>query len=423
MGEVGYNDLDQFFARLSTSGLEHERERSTVFTVGGFPRRELVASRMLEFFLGSSEHGLEDLWFKSFVEALSLGHHDFGDLETVRTEEFASGLFLDLVVETDTTVIGIENKIDARVYNNLEVYLDHLKRLAESDFDRPPRQYYLVVLAPRNVVIDQDVFDTGNCFLLLYDSLFAKVQANLGSYLDGADLHWLGIMRDFIETVSRISRVDDMGVDRIEFIGRNIAEIRRLHEVLDEHRNWVSNELEVIFEKTKNILSEPEVRSKSFDTKLTVINSKITKGSSSFSYVRGYLYLDFDNAKWRSTVIGRYYAESGLKMPDRLTLEAWIDDVGLQVAMIDHGNTTQAGRKTMQKLLREQCNDLPGWFQPREPVFFGKEHYQHLHPVTSVRVGDSEGEKVNAIVNAVSVYRHLLRADTLSFEPRSFDTN
>lgn len=414
-----YKDVSEFLASLSDSGLVREPERSTVFSVSGFPRRELVASRMLQFFLNESEHGLEDLWFRSFVEALKLGNpslenHDFGALEEVRTEEYANGLSIDLVLETETTVIGIENKIDAGLYNNLEAYLEHLQGLAKSDStedqasELEPRESMLVVLSPREFDVSAPV--GRGCFSLLYEALFARVQLNLGSYLDGADLHWLAIMRDFIENISRMTRVDGMGNDRVQFIAQNYDELEKLEKVLSGYKDWAEKALESILEKFSERFLSFEDKPERPSLVLGLRSTKITKPRSAMQlYVRGYVYLEFDKERWPNTVIGKHYAKSGLKLPESLVVEMWLDSSGLHVALIDQQNKRSGVDRILGDFLTEEGKHFD-WFIPgQSSEFFGRKLYEHLHTVASTRLEDDDDEKVEAVFKAVDFYRHLLR--------------
>lgn len=102
----------------------------TFLEITGYPYFENVASNILEFFFDPErEHGLDTLFIEAILDTISQ-EWVLGDLENVSVEREAvtqSNYRLDLIIFTETFVIGIENKLFAAVDNDFSIYKRHLE--------------------------------------------------------------------------------------------------------------------------------------------------------------------------------------------------------------------------------------------------------------------------------------------------------
>jgi hypothetical protein len=95
--------------------------------IAGYPHYENVCSNILAFFLEpTKEHGLDDLVLKGLVAAAGENPDDI-DFERAKVDrevgtEDRKRLDLIVSVNEGEFVIGIENKIGAPLYNDLEAY-------------------------------------------------------------------------------------------------------------------------------------------------------------------------------------------------------------------------------------------------------------------------------------------------------------
>ena len=104
-------------------------------------RFEEICSRILEFyFQPNNKHGFGNLWFRSLCQLIGIECNDEYDMKT-RTEEYTYGAGekskkIDIVIETPSVVIAIENKIGAMLYNPLDVYKEHVDKIYEKKQER-----------------------------------------------------------------------------------------------------------------------------------------------------------------------------------------------------------------------------------------------------------------------------------------------
>jgi PD-(D/E)XK nuclease superfamily len=141
-------DLEEFSGLLAAFGdlpLLTQRPK-TVLEIAGFPHTESVYSNMLAFFLDpQEEHGLGDLMLRSLLEAAGQTELEKllrdAQVDISREEPTEERKRIDIVLFTSTLVVGIENKVDAKVDNPLEDYYTYLEKEAA-----PGRERVLAIL-------------------------------------------------------------------------------------------------------------------------------------------------------------------------------------------------------------------------------------------------------------------------------------
>src|SRR5207249_2975364 len=105
------------------------KKPKTLLEITRFPRSELAHSNILKFFLDpKEEHGLDDVFLKALLEAVGspLVSSPLGAVEVVREDRTESNKSIDIVVEGEFFVVGIEHKIGAELYNPLKEYKERL---------------------------------------------------------------------------------------------------------------------------------------------------------------------------------------------------------------------------------------------------------------------------------------------------------
>ncbi|MDZ7691831.1 MAG: PD-(D/E)XK nuclease family protein [Balneolaceae bacterium] len=108
-----------------------ERE-STIFEISGYPHFEEVISNVMAFFFRTDEkHSFSSVFVESLLAAANTLNDDLPSsfaVEKVEREVLTNtGNRIDLVIETDSVCIAIENKIYANLYNNLNDYQDFIE--------------------------------------------------------------------------------------------------------------------------------------------------------------------------------------------------------------------------------------------------------------------------------------------------------
>lgn len=170
---------------------------TSIFDISGYPHYENVSSNILAFYLNpNSEHGLGNLLLSSilyFAEESRI-YQDQNNVLVSREVSTNNGGRLDILVETDTSIIGIENKIFHTLENDLYDYSKSIDNWAN------PKKLdtFKVVLSIRKEKVSNDFIN------ITYSDFFKQVKSRLGSYVSTSSQKWVLYLIDFIDTIERL---------------------------------------------------------------------------------------------------------------------------------------------------------------------------------------------------------------------------
>jgi len=206
--------------------------------IAGYPHYENVASNILAFFLNPrNNHELQALVFESLLVAV--GETSFGpDLEinnVVREWRTESGKFLDLLVETPSLAVGIENKIFAQVCNDLGEYAESVRAKA-GDGKRPV--LVLLALQSPGAGISLAGFKP-----VTYQELFDRLLQGLGPRLPNANDRCVGYLLEFVRTIQNLVRRPGVSTTFREFVKRNVVGLAGLQTELERLRKEMSDRI------------------------------------------------------------------------------------------------------------------------------------------------------------------------------------
>lgn len=234
--------IEEMKRELREIELAHPKLPKTLFEVTRYPHFENVTSNVLAFLFDNNEdHGLEDLWIRSLITSLNLESEDspFASLDSQnevsverveREYPTRNGGRLDLVIETENTCIGIENKLNASLYNNLDDYRLTISSLAQSLNKRP----VFVVLHVFPVEVDDPWIE------ISYEELFASIRRYSGEYYGSSNARWFAYVDDFMRTIEGMVKNMDSGMlEQIRFVGNHFGEIAMIDSCLSESYKWV----------------------------------------------------------------------------------------------------------------------------------------------------------------------------------------
>jgi hypothetical protein len=226
--------LEEFTKLLEDFGTLPRRERrrpKTLMEVAGFPHHERPYSNILAFLLNPEEdHGMGDLVLRSLLQAAA--EHDLekslapsritGRVKVEREVPTEEGKWVDIVVETDSFVLGIENKIEAPINNPLDQYWEHLKKRARSTDPGQNEKACRAVLLSLHDEKPSREFKP-----VTYDKLFSSLRKNLGEALSSATPKYLFYLLDFIETLNNLKHGVIMDHNMVEFFLKHEEPIKR----------------------------------------------------------------------------------------------------------------------------------------------------------------------------------------------------
>lgn len=194
-----------------------------------------------------------ELWLRSLLSAISEvnSQFDYSSLQLspstcsteVVTVNVPQDLRIDLVIDAPDVVIGIENKIDATLYNNLCVYAGHISQVAND------RQAVLLTLTLHDESVatnrwanHHEMQEVTLCNVT-YEKLFEKVTESFGEYMTNADPEWITFVRDFMRTIENQGRCEmQFDSELFSFVNENLSEVLLFKEKLEEITSATKNQ-------------------------------------------------------------------------------------------------------------------------------------------------------------------------------------
>jgi hypothetical protein len=222
-----WNQLVRVFSHLGI-----QKRTKNLLEIAGRRNLENVSSNILGFFLNPNEdHRFGDLVLASLLDLAcpEVGGHDFKLNEVdVRREVCCtpSDKKLDIVVSLSTHLIGIENKIDAPVYNDLELYGRFLDALAARENKRAAK--VLLTLRPLKVLANMHGFRH-----VRYADLFERIHGRKGATMVDKNDKYLLLLNDFMEALTRKQHGFTLDSNFLNFVKQNETQLFRLYRLLD----------------------------------------------------------------------------------------------------------------------------------------------------------------------------------------------
>lgn len=248
-----YKGLISEYTKIPKSGILPP----TLLEITGQHYKELVFSNLLSFFLDErKEHGLKDLFLSALLEAYDSDIvTDAYNVEDIRTEERTDkNNRIDLLIETDKHVIGIENKVYAKIGNDLKDYSNHIDKKASKNGNQ--RKEIKILLTLRELNKEEQLLATASNFKVIrYSELIDRIRTNLGDYVFEAEGKYFMLLYEFINTIYRLERGPQMDEKFVQFVSENEKEINELYN--DTYK--FKGELRAIVKKLQDELSEREI--------------------------------------------------------------------------------------------------------------------------------------------------------------------
>lgn len=198
-------------------------------------RFEEHCSKILQFYLNPKKpHGLNTLFLNSLLELLPEDNFDnrynYRTVQ-VRTEETTEdGKRIDIIIETESFIVAIENKIGASLYNPLESYVAHI----ESNYRNKEKKYFVVLSArPITSCSEKKLMRDNNYCYINYQQFFENIKSNVGRYIQTCNQTYLCFAFDFIKTIENKYNNVDMETKRFFYENKD-----KIEELIERYNNF-----------------------------------------------------------------------------------------------------------------------------------------------------------------------------------------
>lgn len=179
--------------------LRNEKSEETLFSIiGGKSTNEKTATRILSFFFDTNrEHGMKDLFIRSFLEAAGEEYNSsYPKYEAISEFQTNNGKYIDILLVGKNCNIVIENKIYADLYNDLDEYYKTAKKYEKR------KEVKGYVLSPFNTKdkIDKKKGNGKNFKSVTYTDFLEKLELNCKKY-DIPNSKYKILYDDFIDNM------------------------------------------------------------------------------------------------------------------------------------------------------------------------------------------------------------------------------
>lgn len=237
------NEVSEIYKKLP-------KKEKTFMDVSGYPHYENVCSNILAFYFNPfEEHNLNSLVINSFIKLLISKNCNIDIIkenEKFKVErEYTTikGNRLDIVIQNNDFVIGIENKINASIYNDLEDYSATLNKLNRNSVK------VLLSLYDNSNKIDKSEFIN-----ITYQEFFKQLKIDLLNYHDNNK--WFVFLNEFIRTIENYEGEVEMEKEILRWLKDNkekLEELDKIRKIANKNIERKVEELKILLENKLEI--------------------------------------------------------------------------------------------------------------------------------------------------------------------------
>lgn len=204
----------------------------TLMEVAGYPHYENVCSNILAFFFDPERpHGLGTLFLDAIArtggiqgQEGTIGSNVLVDRE-VTTD---AGNRVDILIQSDSHTILIENKIFAGVANPFDDYAAYLNSLQPIERHR---YKFLLTLAPSSDGVEYGFQN------ITHGQLVSEIRMLLGYYVARADTRYLTFMLDFLNTLDNLQVGTVMDKTFLDFLASRHSDVEAFLNEIKKFRD------------------------------------------------------------------------------------------------------------------------------------------------------------------------------------------
>ena len=335
------NQFDDLFKDFKSRKFQKiNSKEETFFDVAGFPQYENVASNVLQFFFDTRNdryHGFDNLWLMALVYAYNkkanekILEEDYYTVDVKR--EYAIGKRIDLLIDCDSLVFVIENKIYADLYNDLELYTVMAK-----NYKNATNGVKGIVLTLSPLKGKDEYLKQANYVNIIYEDLFEYIEKN--HQFDQGN-KWQLLAKEFIANIRKLRGLKIMKFDTewFGFVKQN------------------GNQLNTLFELSKNDLDTRINLVKELDSAFVDFPGIVRHGPYTYSqerYVSQFvdIYREENATICIETYLMRAYSDKDYEQFDKVYVALWT-----------RRNKCYDFSKLLEKLNVKNAREIttPGW--------------------------------------------------------------
>ena len=212
--------------------------RQTFLEIAGCAHKENACSNILAFFLDPEKpHGLGTLFLDALARIGDIQNQETiaGNVSVEREEHTGAGNRIDLLIQSDSHAILIENKIWAPIGNPFDDYAAHLDSLPQAT-----KLKFLLTREPSSEGAD-DGFRN-----ITHEQLVKGIRGLLGHYVARADTRYLTFMLDFLNTLDNLQGGMVMGPEFVGLLASRSGEAQRFLKEIEHFKYELRKKVEFL---------------------------------------------------------------------------------------------------------------------------------------------------------------------------------
>jgi hypothetical protein len=210
--------------------VEYVEKEKNIFQIAGFPHYENVSSNVLAYFLKNT------VVFKSLFSCISDDIFECNIKNITREEQTESGKRIDILINTDKIIIGIENKINAWLNNPMEDYYDHLQRLARNE----NKEWMFIILSKSKVEKNEKYVN------ILYSDFAVALRKNYSQLLNSLGYRYFFFLNEYIENIESFNGGLYMNNEFVEIAKQN-SNLKKIEQIITEGESLRSELVKIAY--------------------------------------------------------------------------------------------------------------------------------------------------------------------------------
>jgi hypothetical protein len=244
--DIRMENIQDFLKEYSL--LKHKKEADlNFFQIAGFPHYENVSSNILSFYFN------DEYVLKSFLNCIPDYKPSIDFVKEINREERTeNNKRIDIVISTNKYIIGIENKINAWLYNPIDDYYSYLNSRAKNE----GKELLLIILS-KNKIESNTKYKN-----VLYKDFSNELKKYYPELLNRLGYKYFFLLTEYIANIEFLEEGYSMNKEFIE-IAKQDDNLGKIEQIMSEGirlRNDLIN-------TAGRILNDLQEYTKSFETK------------------------------------------------------------------------------------------------------------------------------------------------------------
>jgi hypothetical protein len=217
--------LEEFLKQYKL--VEYVEKEKNIFQIAGFPHYENVSSNVLAYFLKYP------IVFESLLNCIEKDRFPYDisecNIENITREKSTKERKrIDILINTDKVIIGIENKIDdpvndPTVSNPMNDYYEYLKELAKKE----NKAWKFIVLSKIKVE------ESENYINILYSDFAKELRKNYSELQKGLGDRYFLLLNEYVENIESFNGGLYMNNEFVE-IAKQDGNLKKIEQIMSE---------------------------------------------------------------------------------------------------------------------------------------------------------------------------------------------